>query len=91
MSNFFISKLLLVVANLCNLRCSANKFVCTVLTTNSIYMKIDIHVRFMKMHVLSNQFFLNTIGNCKIKATCNFFANIFVRTVLTDLFHTSCQ
>ena len=41
----------------------------------------------MKMHVLSNQFFLNTIGNCKIWATCNFLANIFVRTVLTDLLH----
>ena len=32
LKEFFFSKLLLVVANLCNLRYCANKFVCTVLT-----------------------------------------------------------
>ena len=42
----------------------------------------------------------NGVGNCKfmqhaifwqIYATCNFFANIFVCTVLTDLLDTLCQ
>ena len=59
--NVFFSKLILVVANLCNLRYCANKFVCMILTdlyTNSILLKIDIHVRFMKMHALSKRFFL---------------------------------
>ena len=53
----FFSKLLMVVANLCNLRYCANKFVCTVLTDlqTRFLLKIDIHLRFMKMSVLSNR------------------------------------
>ena len=48
------SKVLLVVANLCNLQFFANKFVYTVLTdrsTNPILLKIDMHVRFQMMRV----------------------------------------
>ena len=37
MMHVFFSKLLLVVANLCNLRLFANKFVCTVLTDDRCY------------------------------------------------------
>ena len=46
----------------------------------------------MKIHVLSNQFKKkNTIDSCKFEQHAIFWANIFVRTVLTDLLHTSCQ
>ena len=43
----------------------ANIFVCTVMTdrsTNPILLKIDIHVRFMMMHVEENRFFKNRIS-----------------------------
>ena len=56
------SKFELQVANLCNLRVFANKFVCTVLTdrsTDPVLLKIDIHVRFTKMHVCNNRYFQN--------------------------------
>ena len=47
----------------------ANRFnVCTALADLQfkILLKIDIHVRFIKMHVLSNRFFKkNTIDSCK--------------------------
>ena len=50
-------KLLLVVANLCNLPFFANILVCTVLTDLLIRVckKIDIHARYTMMHVWNNR------------------------------------
>ena len=81
-------KLLLVVANLCNLRffceytCEHGYDLCF----NPILLKIDIHVRFMMMHVTSKRivFFSNLL--LVVKNLCNLrhCANKFVCTVLTD-------
>ena len=43
----------------------------------------------MTMHVLSNQFKKNSISNCKFMQHTIIWANIFVRTVLTDLLHVN--
>ena len=81
------SKLLLVVANLYNLRFFANRLCARFssdLRTNPILLKIDIHVRYNDA-CLNNHFFsklLLVVANlCKLRL----FANIFVCTVWTDL------
>ena len=56
-----------------------------------ILLKIDIHVRFMMMDVLSNRFKKNSIGNCKCMQHTIFLGKICGYTVLTDLLDTSCQ
>ena len=81
-------QILLVFANLCNLR-----FFCEYIcvhgfdwSTNPILLTIDIHnMRFMMMHVWSNWLQKNIIGIVANLCNFQFFANIFVSTVLTDL------
>ena len=65
--DWFSSKLLLVVANLCNLRYCANKFVCTLLTdllTQFCWKLICMYILrwFMSERVIFSK---NSIGSCK--------------------------
>ena len=66
-NNWFFSKLLLAVANLCNLPLFANKFVLS---------SWRIHVRYTKMRVWNNWFFFKiSNGNCK-------FVHLFISGII---------
>ena len=82
--DWFSSKLLLVVANLCNLRYCANKFVCTVLTdllTQFCWKLICMYVLrwFMSERVIFSKIVLVVANLCNLQ----FFANKLVSTVTT--------
>ena len=73
------------VANLCNLQVFANIFVCTVLTDLlTLFLKIDIHVRFTIIHFRKSRFKKN-IGSCKFMQLANFLGNKFVCTILLKI------